>query len=152
MDPMDLSNLAPSKGAVKNRKRVGRGPGSGLGKTSGRGHKGAGQRAGASIKPGFEGGQMPLQRRLPKHGFRNPFRTEYAVINLDELEQRFESGADVDPAALLERRMVRKGQPVKILARGELKKSLNVKAHAFSGKAKESIAAAGGSAEVIERA
>ena len=149
---MDLSNLSPSKGSVKNRKRLGRGPGSGLGKTSGRGHKGAGQRAGGGVKPGFEGGQMPLQRRLPKHGFRNAFRVEYSVINLEDLEQQFEPGADVDPAALLAKRLVRKGQLIKVLARGELKKSLNVKAHAFSGKAKESIAAAGGSAEVIERA
>lgn len=149
---MDLSNLSPSKGSVKNRKRLGRGPGSGLGKTSGRGHKGAGQRAGGGVKPGFEGGQMPLQRRLPKHGFRNPFRVEYSVVNLEDLEQQFEAGAEVDPAALLAKRLVRKGQMIKILARGELKKSLNVKAHAFSGKAKESIAAAGGSAEVIERA
>ncbi len=149
---MDLSNLSPAKGAVKNRKRLGRGPGSGLGKTSGRGHKGAGQRAGANSKPGFEGGQMPLQRRLPKHGFRNPFRVEYSVVNLAELEQRFESGAEVDPKVLLEKRMVRKGMPVKILARGEITKNLNVKAHAFSEKAKSGIAAAGGSAEVIERA
>ncbi len=148
---MDLSNLSPAKGAVKKRKRLGRGTGSGLGKTSGRGHKGAGQRAGANIAPGFEGGQMPLQRRLPKVGFRNPFRTEYSVVNLADLELQFEDGARVDPAALLAKRMVRKGRPIKILARGEIKKNLSVKAHAFSAKAKSSIAAAGGSAEVVER-
>ena len=149
---MDLSNLSPARGAVKNRKRVGRGPGSGRGKTSTRGHKGAGQRAGASIKPGFEGGQMPLQRRLPKHGFHNPFRVEYSIVNLADLEAQFDAGATVDPESLLKKRMVRKGRPVKILARGELKKSLTVKAHAFSGKAKTTIADAGGSAEVVKRA
>lgn len=149
---MDLSNLSPQRGAVRNRKRVGRGPGSGHGKTATRGHKGAGARAGANVKPGFEGGQMPLQRRLPKHGFRNPFRKEYAIVNLADLEAQFDAGATVDPQVLAERGMVRKGRPVKILARGELTKSLSVKAHAFSGKAKSSIADAGGSAEVVERA
>lgn len=149
---MDLSNLAPAKGAVKKRKRLGRGPGSGTGKTAGRGHKGSGQRAGGNVKPGFEGGQMPLQRRLPKHGFRNPFRVEYAVVNLADLEAQFDSGASVDPEALLQRGMVRKGRRVKVLANGELKKSLTVRAHAFSEKARNSIAAAGGSAEVIEGA
>jgi len=146
---MDLSNLSPAHGAVKNRKRVGRGPGSGRGKTSTRGHKGAGARAGANVKPGFEGGQMPLQRRLPKHGFRNPFRIEYSIVNLADLEAQFDAGATVDPEALLQKRMVRKGKRVKILARGALQKSLTVKAHAFSGKAKASIADAGGSAEVV---
>jgi large subunit ribosomal protein L15 len=149
---MDLSNLSPARGSVKNRKRVGRGPGSGHGKTSTRGHKGAGARAGGNVPPGFEGGQMPLQRRLPKHGFRNPFRVEYSIVNLSDLEAQFDAGATVDPAALLEKRMVRKGKPVKILARGELKKALTVKAHAFSGKAKDGIAQAGGNAEVVERA
>ncbi len=152
MARIDLSSLSPAKGATKNRKRLGRGPGSGLGKTSGRGHKGAGARAGANVKPGFEGGQMPLQRRLPKHGFRPPFRVEYSVVNLGDLELHFDAGSEVDPQVLLEKRMVRKGRPVKILARGELSKSLNVKAHAFSGKAKDGIASAGGSAEVIKRA
>ncbi len=149
---MDLSNLSPAKGAVKKRKRLGRGPGSGHGKTSGRGHKGSGQRAGGNVKAGFEGGQMPLQRRLPKHGFRNPFRVEYTVVNLADLETQFEGGTSVDPEVLLQRGMVRKGQRVKILATGELKKALNVKAHAFSEKARSGIEAAGGSAEVIERA
>ncbi len=149
---MDLSNLSPAKGAIKKRKRVGRGPGSGHGKTSGRGHKGAGQRAGANPAPGFEGGQMPLARRLPKHGFFNPFRVEYSIVNLADLEAQFDAGATVDPEALLQKRMVRKGRPVKILARGDLKKSISVKAHAFSGKAKDGITAAGGSAEVLKRA
>jgi len=149
---MDLSNLSPAKGAVKNRKRLGRGPGSGTGKTSGRGHKGSGQRAGGNVKPGFEGGQMPLQRRLPKHGFHNPFRVEYAVVNLADLDTQFDGGASVDPESLLQKGMVRKGRRVKVLANGELKKALQVKAHAFSEKARASIEAAGGSAEVIERA
>ena len=149
---MDLSNLSPAKGAVKKRKRLGRGPGSGQGKTAGRGHKGAGQRAGANTKPGFEGGQMPLQRRLPKHGFHNPFRVEYAVVNLADLEAQFDGGASVDPEALLEKGMVRKGRRVKVLANGELKKTLTVRAHAFSEKARSNIVAAGGTAEVIERA
>src|SRR6185369_9092621 len=146
---MDLSNLSPAKGSRKSRKRLGRGPGSGLGKTSGRGHKGRGARSGGNTKPGFEGGQMPLQRRLPKRGFHNIFRREYAVVNLVRLDAVFESGAVVDTAALVERGLVRRGQPVKILGQGELTKPLTVKAHAFSESAKTRITAAGGSAEVI---
>jgi len=146
---MDLSNLSPAKGSRKSRKRLGRGPGSGLGKTSGRGHKGRGARSGGNTKPGFEGGQMPLQRRLPKRGFHNIFRREYAVVNLVRLDAVFESGAVVDAAALVERGLVRRGQPVKILGQGELTKPLTVKAHAFSESAKARITAAGGSAEVI---
>lgn len=146
---MDLSNLSPAPGARKARKRVGRGPGSGLGKTSGRGHKGKGARSGGNTAPGFEGGQMPLQRRLPKRGFHNPFRTENAIVNLARLEACFDAGAAVDPAALVARGLVRKGQRVKVLGTGELSKPLTVKAHAFSESAKARIAAAGGSAEVI---
>ena len=146
---MDLSNLSPAKGSRKPRKRLGRGPGSGLGKTSGRGHKGRGARSGGNTKPGFEGGQMPLQRRLPKRGFHNIFRREYAVVNLVRLDAAFESGAVVDSAAMVERGLVRRGKPVKILGQGELTKPLTVKAHAFSESAKARIAAAGGSVEVI---
>jgi large subunit ribosomal protein L15 len=149
---MDLSNLGPASGAIKKRKRVGRGPGSGLGKTSGRGHKGKGARSGANTPPGYEGGQMPLQRRLPKRGFKNPFRREYAVVNLRDLEARFESGAVVDPSALVERGLAHRGCLVKILADGELGKPLTVSAHAFSAVAKERIVAAGGTAEVIKSA
>jgi large subunit ribosomal protein L15 len=149
---MDLSNLAPAPGAIKKRKRIGRGPGSGHGKTACRGHKGRGARAGGNTPPGYEGGQMPLQRRLPKRGFRNPFHCLYSVVNLRQLEARFESGAVVDPAALHERGMVRRGLPVKILAAGELTKSLSVSAHAFSAAAKQRIAAVGGTTEVIVRA
>ena len=146
---MDLSNLKPPKGANRNRKRVGRGPGSGLGKTAGRGSKGAQSRAGYKRKRGFEGGQMPLHRRLPKRGFFNPFRVEYAVVNLDDLAARFAAGAVVTPEVLRAERLVTTKQPIKVLARGEIAVALTVKAHKFSGKAAEKIAAAGGSAETI---
>ncbi len=144
---MDLSHLKPAPGSRKKRKRVGRGPGSGLGKTSGRGHKGAGARSGGSVPPGYEGGQMPLSRRLPKRGFHNPFRKEYAIVNLSSLE-RFDAGATVDADALRERGLVRgRKQKVKILAKGDLGKALTVRADAFSAKAREIIVARGGTAE-----
>src|SRR5215813_15130450 len=140
---MDLSTLSPNKGSRPSRKRIGRGTGSGLGKTSGRGHKGRGARSGGNTHPRFEGGQMPLQRRLPKRGFHNPFRREYSVVNLSRLEAVFDAGAVVDAAALLAHGLVRRGMPVKVLGQGELKKALTVKAHAFSESAKTRIAAAG---------
>ena len=144
---MDLSHLKPAPGSRKKRKRVGRGPGSGLGKTSGRGHKGAGARSGGSVPPGYEGGQMPLSRRLPKRGFHNPFRKEYAIVNLGSLE-RFDAGATVDADGLRERGLVRgRKQKVKILAKGDLGKALTVRADAFSAKAREIIVARGGTAE-----
>ena len=146
---MDLSNLKPPKGANRNRKRVGRGPGSGLGKTAGRGSKGAQSRSGYKQKRGFEGGQMPLHRRLPKRGFHNPFRVEYAVVNLDDLSAKFAAGAVVTPDVLRAERLVTTKQPIKVLARGEIAVALTVKAHKFSGKAAEKIAAAGGSAETV---
>ncbi|MGD9762642.1 MAG: 50S ribosomal protein L15 [Candidatus Binatia bacterium] len=146
---MDLSTLSPAPGSRRPRKRLGRGPGSGLGKTSGRGHKGRGARSGGNTHPRFEGGQMPLQRRVPKRGFHNPFRETFAVINLGRLDAVFESGAVVDAAALADRGLVRAGRPVKVLARGALSKALTIKAHAFSESAKAAIAAAGGSAEVV---
>ena len=146
---MDLSNLKPPKGATRNRKRVGRGPGSGLGKTAGRGSKGAQSRSGYHKKRGFEGGQMPLHRRLPKRGFHNPFRVEYAVVNLDDLSARFAAGAVVTPDELRAARLVTTKQPIKVLARGEIAVALTVKAHKFSGKAAEKIAAAGGSVETL---
>ena len=145
---MDLSNLKPAAGAMKNRKRVGRGPGSGLGKTAGRGHKGSGARAGGNIPPGYEGGQMPLSRRLPKRGFHNPFREEYSIINLGSLE-RFETGAVIDLEVFRSMGLVRgRKKKVKILAKGELTKALTIKAHAFSAQAREKITALGGAAEV----
>ena len=146
---MDLSNLKPPKGATRNRKRVGRGPGSGLGKTAGRGHKGAQSRSGYKQKRGFEGGQMPLHRRLPKRGFFNLFRVEYAVVNLDDLAARFAAGAVVTPEVLRAERLVTTKQKIKVLARGDIRVALTVQAHKFSGKAAEKIAAAGGSVETL---
>lgn len=144
---MDLSHLRPADGATKNRKRLGRGPGSGHGKTSGKGHKGRGSRSGGNTPPGYEGGQMPLARRLPKGGFRNLFRTEYDIVNLGSLE-RFTAGTLVDATVLREAGLVRGKQAVKILADGVLTKVLTVKAQAFSKQAREKIIALGGSAEV----
>ncbi len=145
---MDLSNLKPPKGATRPRKRVGRGPGSGLGKTAGRGAKGAKSRSGFKRKRGFEGGQMPLHRRVPKRGFFNPFRVEYAVVNLDDFVA-FEAGTVVTPELLRESGLVKGKKPVKVLARGEVTVALTVKAHKFSGKAAERITAAGGSVETL---
>jgi large subunit ribosomal protein L15 len=146
---MDLSNLKPSAGSTRNRKRVGRGQGSGLGKTAGRGHKGSKSRSGGSTKVGYEGGQMPLHRRLPKRGFHNPFRTEYEVVNLSALTA-FEAGSVVDPATLRAARLVRDtNRPVKILAKGSIDRKLTVKAQAFSGAAREAIEAQGGEVEVL---
>jgi large subunit ribosomal protein L15 len=146
---MDLSNLKPAERSRFEKKRVGRGQGSGNGKTAGRGHKGAQSRSGFKFKRGFEGGQMPLHRRLPKRGFHNPFRIEYAVVNLDTLAERFDEGTIVTPELLRERGLVAGSGLVKVLARGDVGKVLTVRAHKFSGKAAEKIAAAGGTAEVL---
>jgi len=143
---MNLSNLKPAEGSTKNRKRIGRGTGSGRGGTSTRGHKGAGSRSGTSTKVGFEGGQMPLQRRVPKVGFKNPNRVEYTGVNLDVLQGLVEkfSLAAVDFDTLKEHGLVSRNDLVKILGRGELKAKLEVKAHAFSATAQKAIEAAGG--------
>jgi len=147
-DKLTLHNLHPARGSTAARKRVGRGPGSGLGKTSGKGHKGHKARTGGQTNPGFEGGQMPLQRRVPKlKGFTNPNRVEFAVVNVGRLAEVFEG--EVDPKALLEHGLVRKGRPVKILARGEIDKAITVRAHAFSEAARAKIEGAGGRAEVL---
>jgi large subunit ribosomal protein L15 len=148
---MSLNNLRPPKGAKQERTRVGRGKGSGLGKTAGRGHKGAQSRSGYHSKRGFEGGQMPLHRRVPKRGFHNPFRTEYVVINLDTLGAAFEAGATVTPDVLRERGLVSSShkRPVKVLGRGDIAIALTVQADKFSGKAAEKIQAAGGTAETL---
>jgi large subunit ribosomal protein L15 len=147
---MSLNNLRPPKGAKRVKKRIGRGHGSGSGKTAGRGHKGAKSRSGFKRKRGFEGGQMPLHRRVPKRGFFNPFRVEYAVVNLDVLDARFEPGVVVTPELLRERGLVRtSSQPVKVLGRGEIGKPLTVRAHKFSGAAAKKIAAAGGAVETV---
>ena len=147
---MDLGDLRPAKGDKHSKKRVGRGMASGNGKTSGRGHKGQGSRAGGGVRPGFEGGQMPLTRRVPKRGFHNPFRTSYTPVNLDNLGV-FEAGQEVSPELLRENGLAGKGL-VKILGRGELDKPLTVKAHGFSRSAKEKIEAAGGRVEVLSHA
>ena len=146
---MSLSKLRPPAGATHSKKRVGRGQGSGNGKTAGRGHKGAKSRSGFTHKRGFEGGQMPLHRRVPKRGFHNPFRKEYEVVNLDTLAERFESGVEITPDVLREHGLVGRTGPVKVLARGDIAKALTIRAHKFSGKAAEKIAAAGGRAEVL---
>src|ERR1700733_9959484 len=137
---MALNNLRPPKGATHSIKRVGRGPGSGHGKTASRGSKGAKSRSGFRHKRGFEGGQMPLHRRVPKRGFHNPFRVEYAVVNLDTLALVFDAGSSVTPDVLRERGLVRKANsPIKVLGRGEISKALTVRAHKFSGSAAQKI-------------
>ena len=148
---MGLYNLKPAKGSVRNRKRVGRGPGSGLGKTAGRGEKGQKSRSGFARKPGFEGGQMPLHRRIPKRGFTNaPFRKEFACVNLGRLEV-FEAGTIVTPELLVRQGILKQLRDgLKVLADGQLTKALTVHAHRFSGKAQERIAALGGKAELIQ--
>lgn len=147
---MDLSNLKPAIGSTKSKKRIGRGHGSGLGKTSGKGHKGQKARSGGSIKPGFEGGQMPLQRRLPKRGFTPLQKKVYALVNLRDLDQ-FEAGAVVDLESFGKAGLIREiGDGVKVLGDGELGKALTVKAHKFSKSAQQKIEAAGGKVEVIE--
>jgi large subunit ribosomal protein L15 len=147
---MALNNLRPPRGAKHAKKRIGRGQGSGQGKTAGRGHKGAKSRSGFKFKRGFEGGQMPLHRRVPKRGFHNPFRVAYEVVNLDTLTAKFDAGSVVTPELLREQGLIGGGRrPVKVLARGELGKALTIRAHKFSGKAAEKIAAAGGASELI---
>ena len=147
---MDLSNLKPADGAKHSKKRIGRGHGSGQGTQAGRGHKGAQSRSGYSFKRGFEGGQMPLHRRVPKRGFHNPFRVEYAVVNLDTLAEVFDAGSAVTPELLRERGIVRDARlTIKILGRGDIAKQLTVKAHKFSDTAAKKIAAAGGATEVL---
>ncbi len=143
---MDLSNLKPNKGARHSKKRVGRGPGSGLGKTSGRGEKGQKSRSGYSRKFGFEGGQMPLHRRVPKRGFTNIFKQEFHVVNVSDLEDRFDAGAVIDEAALREKGLINgRSKKIKVLGDGELTKKLTVNADKFSESARTKIEAAGGS-------
>ena len=155
--PIGLHNLTPAKGAVKNKKRLGRGPGSGTGKTAGRGHKGQKSRSGYSSRPGFEGGQMPLQRRLPKRGFTNIFKKEWVEVNLSTLEAKFETDAEVTPEALIgagvcSKRDVSATAGVVILGKGELTKAVRVSAHRVTKGAREKIERAGGSITIIEPA
>ncbi|WP_318506263.1 50S ribosomal protein L15 [Bacillus sp. T3] len=146
---MKLHELKPAEGSRKERKRLGRGIGSGQGKTAGKGHKGQNARSGGGVRLGFEGGQTPLFRRLPKRGFTNINRKEYAIVNLDVLN-RFEEGTEVTPELLLETGIVSSEKAgIKILAKGSVEKKLTVKAHKFSSAAKEAIEAAGGTTEVI---
>ena len=146
---MRLDDLKPAAGSTKKRKRVGRGDGSGHGKTSGRGHKGQGSRSGGNTKPGFEGGQMPLQRRLPKRGFHNPFRIEVSVVNLGQIDT-LPAGSEITPEFLIEHGFVSgKNRRVKVLGDGAVSKAFTVRAHGFSAKAKEKIEAAGGKTELI---
>lgn len=146
---MQLHELKPAVGSRKDRKRKGRGVASGNGKTAGRGHKGQNARSGGGVRPGFEGGQMPIFRRLPKRGFTNPNRTEYAVVNLETLN-RFEDGTEVTSALLVESGVVKNERDgIKILGNGSLERKLTVKATKFSTSAKEAIEAAGGSVEVV---
>ena len=146
---MKLHELQPAEGSRKVRNRVGRGSSSGNGKTSGRGHKGQKARSGGGVRLGFEGGQQPLFRRIPKRGFSNINRKDYAVVNLDTLN-RFEEGTEVTPALLVESGVVRNEKSgIKVLAKGAVEKKLTVKAHKFSDAAKEAIEAAGGTVEVI---
>ena len=146
---MKLHELSPAPGSTKKAYRVGRGAGSGNGKTAGKGHKGQNARSGGGVRPGFEGGQMPLQRRIPKRGFVNIFGTKYATINVEDLN-RFEDGAVVDAKAIVEAGLLKKTlDGVKVLGRGELTKKLTVNVAAFSAGAKSKIEAAGGKCEVV---
>ncbi|HKW74915.1 MAG TPA: 50S ribosomal protein L15 [Terriglobales bacterium] len=145
--PTNLSTLRPPKGATANRKRIGRGMGSGMGKTSTRGHKGQGSRSGSRLMRGFEGGQMPLHRRLPKRGFTNIFRTEYRVVNLDRLAELGEK--NVTPEVLVKAGLAHKNDLIKVLGDGDLKSALNVQAHKFSKSAQEKISKSGGKAETL---
>ena len=145
--PTNLSTLRPPKGATANRKRIGRGMGSGMGKTSTRGHKGQGSRSGSRMMRGFEGGQMPLHRRLPKRGFTNIFRVEYRVVNLDRIAALGEK--NITPETLVKNGLAGKNDLIKVLGDGELKSAISVQAHKFSKSAQEKIAKAGGKAELI---
>jgi large subunit ribosomal protein L15 len=151
---LGIHNIGAPKGATRNKKRVGRGPGSGHGKTSTRGHKGQKSRSGYSGRPGFEGGQMPLQRRLPKRGFTNIFKKEWIEVNLADLERSFKSSEKITPELMAERGMIKKGKlaryhGVVVLGKGEVKKALNISAHRFSKGAREKIEAAGGAATLV---
>lgn len=146
---MELNSIKPAVGASKNRKRIGRGTGSGHGKTATKGHKGQKARSGGSVKPGFEGGQMPMQRRLPKRGFNPLTRKEYALVNIGQLDI-FENGSAIDAGALIEAGIIKKVcDGIKVLAKGDLSKSITIKAHKFSAAAREKIVAAGGTVEEI---
>ena len=147
---MKLHELSPVAGSKKEVKRIGRGAGTGQGKTAGKGHKGQKARAGRGMRPGFEGGQMPLQRRVPKRGFNNIFRTEFATVNVSSLEMSFNDGDVVDAAALKNKGLIKKElDGIKVLGNGEISKKLTIQVNAYSASAKQKIEEAGGKAEVI---
>jgi large subunit ribosomal protein L15 len=147
---MKVHHLRPAEGAVRERRRVGRGKAAGQGKTAGRGTKGTGARHNSTSFPGFEGGQMPLQRRVPKlKGFTNPNRQEWAVVNVERLGQAFEAGSEVTPEVLQERGLVRKGRPIKVLGRGDLDRPLTVRVNAVSSSARAKIERAGGTVHPV---
>ena len=146
---MELNSIKPAVGASKNRKRIGRGTGSGHGKTATKGHKGQKARSGGSVKPGFEGGQMPMQRRLPKRGFNPLTRKEFALVNVGQLDI-FDNGSSIDAGALIEAGIIKKiCDGIKVLGNGDLTKTITIKAHKFSAAAREKIVAAGGTVEEI---
>jgi large subunit ribosomal protein L15 len=150
---LSLNNLHPAKGSTHKKKRVGRGPGSGLGKTAGRGHKGQKSRSGYSSRPGFEGGQMPLQRRLPKRGFTNIFKKEWIEISLAKIEENFNAGDEITPEVLHKRGLIKKAKhDLVILGTGDVSKSLTISAHRFTKTAREKIENAGGTARMIKKA
>jgi large subunit ribosomal protein L15 len=150
---LGLNNIKPAPGSTHKKKRVGRGPGSGLGKTAGRGHKGQKSRSGYSSRPGFEGGQMPLQRRLPKRGFTNIFKKQWIEISLAKIEESFNAGDNITPEILHERGLIKKAKhDLVILGNGSVSKGLNISAHRFTKTAKDKIEKAGGTATVIEKA
>ncbi len=147
---MRLHELYPFPEETKNRKRIGRGSGSGTGKTSGKGHKGQNARAGGGVRPGFEGGQMPLARRLPKRGFKNLFREEYEVVNIGRLLAMFDGKDEITLADMYERGVVKNGAAVKVLGTGDVEKAVTIEAHRFSASAADKIAKAGGTAKAVE--
>ena len=148
---MKLHELSPAEGSVTKSYRKGRGPGSGNGKTAGKGHKGQNARSGGGVRPGFEGGQNPLYRRLPKRGFKNHFAKHYAIVNVATLDKKYNDGDVVDVETLLKDRVIRDlGDGLKVLGNGEISKKITVKANVFSASAKEKIEAAGGKAEVMQ--
>lgn len=152
---LGLHNLKPAKGAVKNKKRLGRGPGSGQGKTAGRGHKGQKSRSGYSLRPGFEGGQMPLQRRLPKRGFTNIFKKEWVEVNVATLEKKFDDGAEITAEALIavgvcSKRQVSESYGIAVLGKGDLSKAFKISAHRVTKGAREKIEKAGGTVSILE--
>ena len=146
---LSLANLAPQVGSTKQRKRLGRGPGSGHGKTAGRGHKGFKARSGSGVKPGFEGGQMPLQRRIPKRGFNNIFKKQYALVSLTQLDS-FTAGVVITVESLVDAKIIKKGMLVKVLANGEVTKPLTIKVDKISETAKSKIESAGGTVVIDE--